>query len=443
MPTHSRVLVLDSDTSRAAAIAAQLAPAGYDATTLALPLDDAVRAWPVVDVVLLSGTAIAPGVRRRLETALPDASIVVLMGQGSEGAATGAPDGVAATEGRVELVPGEAGWEALLMVVARAGRSGADRRELAQLRARVGDDARQALVGGSPAMDLVRELVGRAAGSRRTVLVTGEAGAGKSTVARMVHDLSERAARPFVIARCDTADPAALEAELLDDQRGGLLESARGGTLVLDEARALPRELYERLTIALVDPGIVRDGARPRAATDVRLILTVRTGESEPPVDAIELLGDRTVLPIALPPLRERRRDIPQLVQHFRTRLARERGAAVAPLAAEAMNPLLAHHWPGNVRELELYMDRIALGSTRTVGETVRRAPFAPGGEFAQLDPARLTLDALERRYILHVLARENGHQSRAAQRLGIDRRTLYRKLKEYREDGVHVRIAG
>jgi two-component system response regulator HydG len=161
----------------------------------------------------------------------------------------------------------------------------------------------------------------------------------------------------------------------------------------------------------------------------------VRTTEQRPTVDAAALLGDNQAMPIALPPLRERRRDIPLLVQHFRERDGRGRNGQLPPLGAETMTPLLAHHWPGNVRELAHWMERIAL-AVDECGPASGRV-IAPGAEFAPLDSARLTLDELERRYILHVLSKEGGHQSRAADRLGIDRRTLYRKLKEYRDDGV------
>jgi DNA-binding NtrC family response regulator len=176
---------------------------------------------------------------------------------------------------------------------------------------------------------------------------------------------------------------------------------------------------------------------------DVRIVLTMRTAADEAAVDARDLLGDRNVLPIALPPLRERRRDIPLLVQHFRRQLAEE-GTVPAPLGAETMTPLLAHQWPGNVRELEHWVERIALAERAAPPAPRSAHPVtAPGVEFAAFDAERLTLDALERRYILHVLAQERGHQSRAADRLGIDRRTLYRKLKEYRDDGVVIRVAG
>jgi DNA-binding NtrC family response regulator len=169
----------------------------------------------------------------------------------------------------------------------------------------------------------------------------------------------------------------------------------------------------------------------------------MRTGPDEAAFDARDLLGDRNTLPIALPPLRERRRDIPLLVQHFRRQLA-EAGTVPPPLGAETMTPLLAHQWPGNVRELEHWVERIALAERAAPPASRSAHPVtAPGVEFAAFDAERLTLDALERRYILHVLAQERGHQSRAADRLGIDRRTLYRKLKEYRDDGVIIRVAG
>jgi DNA-binding NtrC family response regulator len=131
------------------------------------------------------------------------------------------------------------------------------------------------------------------------------------------------------------------------------------------------------------------------------------------------------------------------LVQHFRRQLA-QTGAALVPLGSETMTPLLAHQWPGNVRELEHWVARIALAERGPATElTSPQGVVAPGAEFAAFDAERLTLAALERRYILHVLTQERGHQSRAADRLGIDRRTLYRKLKEYRDNGVTVRVAG
>jgi DNA-binding NtrC family response regulator len=427
------VLVVDADGTRARALVELLTPAGYEARHVEGVL---VAGDASADVLLLSVNEVDTARVARVAAANPDADVVLLTDAPS---VAGARD--ALRLGARDVVPREAGVDALLFAVERAAREACTRRELTTLRARVGDEARQALVGRSSAMSLVRELVGRAAGSRRTVLVTGDAGTGKSTVARIVHDLSERAARPFVIARCEEAEPDALEAELFGGDRGGLLESARGGTLVLDEAGALPRALRARLVTMLAERVVRRAGAVDGAAVDVRLVLTARTSDDEPAIEPGELLGEHNALPIPLPPLRERRGDIPLLVQHFRERMARERGSRLPPLGPETMTPLLAHHWPGNVRELEHWMDRIALATNEEDGS--RRVVIAPGADFAQLDSARFTLEELERKYILHVLAQESGHQSRAADRLGIDRRTLYRKLKEYREDGVRVRVAG
>jgi DNA-binding NtrC family response regulator len=192
----------------------------------------------------------------------------------------------------------------------------------------------------------------------------------------------------------------------------------------------------------LAERVVRRAGSSDGAPVDVRLVLTARSPGGASPLEPGGFLGDAGVLPIALPPLRERRSDIPLLVQHFRERMAQERGSPLPPLGAGTMAPLLGHHWPGNVRELEHWVDRIAL-TAMDEGSALHRHVVAPGIDVADVSAARLTLEALERRYILHVLAQEGGHQSRAADRLGIDRRTLYRKLKEYRDDGVAVRVTG
>lgn len=309
------------------------------------------------------------------------------------------------------------------------------REELTMLRARVGDAAQRALVGRSPAMTQVRELVGRAAATRLPVLVTGEPGAGKDVVARLIHDLSERAARPFVTVRCTGVDANALERQLFGSDSGalraGALEDARGGTVVVEDATALPVALRAQLARAATSRVVRRVGGHDAIPIDARLVLVARAGRSESDMASIEsLIGCFNAAVVDVPPLRERRSDIPQLVQHFRQGLTSASGLELAPLSQEELLPLLAREWPANVRELEHWVERHALG---TITPPVRAE--SDGLRGVDLGASQATLEQLERAYIMHVLALESGHQSRTAARLGIDRRTLYRKLKQYRAE--------
>jgi two-component system response regulator HydG len=432
------VLLVDADAVGAPAHLQLLGPAGYEARhvpDVEQALGELARA--AADIVLYSLGAGGLAGLTRLAAAAPDAELLLLASASQrslarEGLRLGACDIVERTDG------GDA--EAFLFALERAAREGHMRREVAMLRARLHDDAQQALVGRSAGMTVVRDLIGRAAASRMTVLVTGEPGTGKDVVARLVHDLSDRAGRPFVAVRCQGAGAAALEEELFGVGAGGLLETARGGTLVIDEVSGVPRALRVRIA-AMLGERVIRRADGAIVPIDVRVVLTARAAVDEAHVDGAELLlGERNVLPIALPPLRERRSDIPLLVQHFRRRAARESGVDLPALPAESMSSLMGHEWPGNVRELEHWIERMAYAASSSAK---RAASDGPGAEFAELDAAHVTLDELERRYILHVLEQERGHQSRAAERLGIDRRTLYRKLKEYRDDGVVVRRVG
>ncbi|MFL5617074.1 MAG: sigma-54-dependent transcriptional regulator [Gemmatimonadaceae bacterium] len=334
----------------------------------------------------------------------------------------------------------------LLAAIERAAREGQLQRELAMLRARIGDAAQHALIGRSTAMARVRELIGRAAASRAPVVVTGEAGTGKDVVARLVHDLSERATRAVITVRCAGTDARAIELELFGRAAGdgvraraGLLEEARGGTIVLEDASALPVALRTQLARATASQASRRVGGREAIPVDARLVLVARETGSESDAASIDdLLTRFNAMLIDVPPLRERRSDIPQLVQHFRQRLAEAYGLEVAPLSPDEMLPLLGREWTGNVRELEHWVERHTLAA-RAEPPRVESDPLRG----VELGSSLATLEQLERAYILHVLALESGHQSRAAARLGIDRRTLYRKLKQYRKEERAARAEG
>jgi len=441
MTSPTRVLIVDADGTGAPALLQLLAAAGFE-TSHASGVDRAV------DTLLRSGTDVVllalgrPGLRgvSQLAAAAGDAQLVLFAPPGQEATAR---EGLQL--GACDVVEHSRDMHTLLLALERAAHEARLRREVAALRARLGEETEQALVGRSEGMRHVRELVGRAAATRRTVLITGEPGTGKDVVARLVHELSDRVGRPFVVVRCTDGGGAALESELFGDERGGLLESARGGTLVLDDVQAFPDALRERLARLLAERVVHRSGADDAVQVDVRLVLTARGSESDG-AQVAALFGERNVLPIALPPLRERRTDIPLLVQHFRARIAKEAGIELPPVPPQMMTPLLGHHWPGNVRELETWVERLAYTKTGTdamPGVIGLPDAIGPSADFARLDAARVTLEELERRYVLHVFELERGHQRRCAERLGIDRRTLYRKLKEYREGGEEIRRIG
>jgi DNA-binding NtrC family response regulator len=446
MLTQASVLLVSDDERDASVLRQLLASAGHEIVH-ARTLDEAEQRLgqgEAAVVVLADETQLPRGVERLAAAACASQSVSIVV------LTTGAPASAvndALRRGAFAVVARLAGEDALLIAVERAVGESQRNRELAMLRARVGEEAERMLIGRSSAIARVRELVGRAAASRVPVLITGEAGTGKDVVAQLVHDLSERATRPYVTVRCGSAEPDALERELFGNvgsaetpARAGLLEEARGGTVVLDDASALTSSLRVQLARVVATRTTCRTGGTATLPADVRLILMSRVREDRSEESHEDLLLRFNAMPVALPPLRERRSDIPQLVQHFRRRFADDQGIELGALSSDEMLPLLGHEWSGNVRELEHWVERTALVST------AERSPQATGADGADvrgldLGAARVTLEQLERVYILHVLAQESGHQSRAAVRLGIDRRTLYRKLKQYRSAGVDVEM--
>jgi two-component system, NtrC family, response regulator HydG len=434
MHSIARVLLAGGDEPRFVALHQLLESAGH-AVFRSAGTEDAVRRVGAgeADVVLLAHDALS-SLEQLIEAQCGERSTRFVALAGAPSAAQAR---AALRAGVAEVVDPASGEEALLIAVERAARDGQLRRELAMLRARVGDAAQQALVGRSAAMTRVREQIGRAAASIAPVLVTGEAGSGKDVVARLVHDLSERAARPLVTVRCAGAEADALERELFGSAgtagargRAGLLEEARGGTIVLDDAPALPVALRAQLARASVSRTSRRIGAADVIAVDVRLVLVARVSVAELDSSSLEDLRTRfNAMVIDVPALREHRSDIPALVQHFRQRLAAEQGIELPPISPDEMLPLLAREWTGNVRELEHWVERDAL--VARVEMPRAESSLLPG---IDLGVSEVTLEQLERAYIMHVLALESGHQSRTAVRLGIDRRTLYRKLKQYRD---------
>ncbi len=301
-------------------------------------------------------------------------------------------------------------------------------------------------VGRSEVMLQVFKTAARVAASEATVLILGESGTGKELVARAIHDASPRASGPFVPVDCGAIAEGVLESELFGHVRGaftgaqaarrGLFEEAGGGTLFLDEIGDVGPGLQARLLRALQEGTIRRVGANEAIPVDVRVVAATNR-DIEAAVRAGRFREDLfyrlNVVTLRIPPLRERREDVPVLAEHFAAKHGRGDGAAVS---SEARELLQAYDWPGNVRELENVIARaLALNPSGVVvpadlPDGLRRAPEPAKG--LPLPPGfRPALDELSRRYAALVLAECGGNKTRAAEQLGIDRKTLYRILGE------------
>ena len=309
------------------------------------------------------------------------------------------------------------------------------------------------MVGTSAAMQRVYRLMKRAMAGDVTVLIRGESGTGKELVARALHANGRRGKGPFLAVNCGAVPEGLIESELFGHERGaftgatqvrrGCFERAHGGTILLDEIADMKPELQARLLRVLQERELQRVGGTTMIPVDVQVIAAtnrdldaaMRTGAFR-----TDLYYRLAVFPIELPPLRERREDVPQLVDHCLEQYAGRAGEAVKSISPGALRLLLAHDWPGNVRELQGVIERaVTMASGGAIEaadlpaglEPARPEPEAGGepGAMAQVAP----LAEVERRAVERALAEAGGNVTRAARALGINRATLYRKLNKYR----------
>jgi len=314
------------------------------------------------------------------------------------------------------------------------------------------------LVGESPAIRALHQLVARVGPTSSSVLVQGESGTGKELVARALHDHSPRADQAFTALNCAAIPESLLESELFGHragaftdartQRRGLFQQTDGGTLFLDEIGDLPLAMQAKLLRVLQERTIRPVGSDTDVSIDVRVVaathrdLEALVGEGRFRED---LLFRLDVINIEVPPLRERGRDILLLAQTFLHRLATQLARSTPTLSPEAARILLEHPWPGNVRELQNSMERAIVlcdGDSIEVGDLPRRllrAKPSPAAnhESVQLPDASalLPLEEVERRYILQVLHAVGGRRAEAARILQVDRKTLYRKLERWSQE--------
>jgi len=449
-PSKRRVLVVEDDAVVLGLLTKIIGEAGYD--VVGAPTGEAALAEldkQLFDAVLLDLNL--PGVQGMdvlsvgptLQTDVP---FIVMTAFGSVDTAV-----EAMKRGAFDYVSKPFRTEELLLTLRRAHEETELRREVARLRRHVKEEGPGVeMVGRSAAIERVRDLIARVAPSRATVLISGDTGTGKELVARSIHFMSGRAERPFVAVNCSAIPETLLESELFGHVKGaftgaiankrGLMEESSGGTLFLDEIGTVSPNIQVKLLRALQERSIMRVGGREPVPIDIRLIAATNLDLGE------EVRGGRfredlfyrlSVFPIRVPPLTERRDDIPLLAAFFLRRAASEHGVTPPAIPPTTMQRLMEYEWPGNVRELENFIERSVI-----MHAGAKTIPFDPAEglyrrrEHDVLKTARTerwNLDHLEREYILAVLEEVNGHQGRAAEVLGIDRRTLYRKLKRYR----------
>jgi len=342
----------------------------------------------------------------------------------------------------------------LLLIVDRTIYHQELRREVARLRRYGGIGARQRIIGKAPVLQRMFDMIERVAPTRSSVLLSGETGTGKELAARAIHDLSPRAKKPFVPVNCSALTETLLESELFGHVKGaftgavasrrGLIEEAHGGTLFLDEIATVSPSVQVKLLRVLQEKRITRVGGNAPIAADFRLVAATNVDLEQEVADGRfreDLFYRIDVFPIRVPPLRERKSDIPLLANYFRQRFAEENDVRPPAISERTLDRMMGYEWPGNVRELENYVERSLI--MYAGAPSIRFEP--PGGRESDaeqdlLDRARdegWELARLEREYILATLESTGGHQSRAAEILGVDRRTVYRKLKQYREQEV------
>ncbi len=375
----------------------------------------------------------------------PDTNVIIMTAFGSVESAI-----QAMKQGAYDYLIKPVKTDEVLLVAERAMREAGLRREVNRLRREVHKEySFHQILGKSKPMREVFDLIRRVADSPTNLLITGESGTGKELVAKAIHYNSERRERPFVPVNCAAIPEALLESELFGHMKGsftdaktdkrGLFEEAGLGTLFLDEISELPTLLQAKLLRAIQEKEIRRVGSTKAVPIDVRIIAATNLNLEEE-VKAKRFREDLyyrlNVIEIGMPPLRERRDDIPLLVDAFLRKCAEASHKEVKGITEPALALLMDYPWPGNVRELENVIER-AVTLTRgekIVPEDLPAAVQGSRGDRRVIDEAAertLPLHEVEREYILRILEKTGGNKYQAAQVLGIDRKTLYRKLAE------------
>ncbi len=467
--TAARILIADDEDSLRWVLEKGLRQAGYDVAA-AKDGESALRAFEAEPYDLVFLDVRMPGMDgltalAKLRESRPDANVIVMTAHGTMETAIQAMQ-----RGAYDYLAKPFDLDEVLLLTERALEARRLTQEVARLRTGLQEVKEfSALIGRHPRMQEVYKAIGRIAGSDVTVLLRGESGTGKELVARAIHHYSRRSGRAFVAVSCAAIPGTLLESEMFGHERGaftdakerrlGKFELAQGGTLYLDEIGDMPVELQTKLLRALQERTIERVGGQESIRVDVRVLaatnrdleVAIRQGTFRE-----DLYYRLNVVTLNLPPLRERRRDVPLLVEHFLAKYAESLGErGVAP---EALDRLVGHEWPGNVRELENVIQRamvlaqngVILPEHLPIGPVSAAASVAVDATLEEIIERKLLecvrglrerasanlydliIGLVEKPLLRAVLRETAGNQVRAAQILGINRNTLRKKLTEH-----------
>ncbi|MBA2112960.1 sigma-54-dependent transcriptional regulator [Bremerella alba] len=448
---HGNILIVDDEQNMCELIHTDLKIRGFESTWFT-SADEAFRALKENEFDVVLTDIRMPGTNgiqlcEQIAANRPDVPVIVMTAFGSLETAV-----AAIRAGAFDFVTKPMEMDLLAIALERA----AKQRQLQQQVKMLGDAIHRArhfgdLIGESLPMQKLFDQIAQIGPTSSSVLITGESGTGKEVVANLLHRQSQRANGPFVAVNCAALPEALLESELFGHAKGaftdaraerkGLFLQAEGGTLLLDEIGEMPPSMQVKLLRALEENRIRPVGGDQEVSFDVR-VLAATNRDLESAVEDRQFRDDLyyriNVIQLELPPLRSRGTDILLLARYFVEKYAARAEKAVAGISDQACNKLLAYSWPGNVRELRNIIERavaltryemIAVEDLPDKVQDYRGSQVFIGGE----DPDDLvSMEEVERRYILHVLNTVKKNKTTAARILGLDRKTLYRKLKQY-----------
>ncbi len=443
------ILVVDDERDIRDLVAGVLSDEGYECRTAgdsdsALAMIDERRPSLVLLDVWLHGSKMdGLEVLDAIKMREPNLPVIIFSGHGNVDTAVSA-----VSRGAMDFIEKPFEAEKLLHLVARATETERLRRENERLRE--GMASPDEFTGNSSVINTVRATLKRVANTGSRVLVSGPAGAGKEVAARLLHAWSPRADKAFVTVNSARITPELFENELFGEEadgklvRAGLLELADGGTLYLDEVADMPESTQARILRVLTDQSFVRVGGNRQVGVDVRVVSSTARDlltEIEEKRFREDLFYRLNVVPIEIPPLSDRRDDIPALADHFFTRYAREQGLEPPTIAPEALAAMQAYDWPGNVRQLRNVIERTVILAPRedfkaiTPGMLPSEITGGSGEEGSGMSslmgvPLREARESFEREYLRIQIRRFSGNISKTAGFIGMERSALHRKLK-------------